>query len=631
MAPGALFTFNSARGAKSAPPAHCLEPDPEMLRLPPWYGGTLLAGDSGGRILREKDLGDPDLPGRADAAMRRVVEEELGGAWWGQGGDEGWTADQFEAMAVAIPASGEDTPSILSMLAELERDLPPERTLILAPADKSAPAVSRAVNRMQKKGAAVIAGEANPWKLFRAVSTVHAAGRGVGFLALLAKKKVVCHGPSFYAGRGLTEDRPRAPRRPGGCTLARLFAATYLIGARYRDPYTGQAISFEQGLEIVSFFRGLEMANRTIGVCMGMAFWKRARIGAFLKTSEGPPRFTRSVRKAVGLAAKQGRGIGVWVSREPPALAHQAAAKGVPLIRIEDGFIRSAGLGADFIPPCSIALDGEGLYFDPARPSGLERILDAIELDAAAVERTRNLIEVLVSRNITKYSAGAKAELEIPAGRTILVPGQVEDDRSVLLGGGGMTSNLELLRRVRAENPDAVIFYKPHPDVRAGHRPGEIQTGLAMREADRVLSGGCMGDLIAAVDEVHCLTSLAGFEALLRGKRVVTYGQPFYAGWGLTIDRNPPPRRGRKLTLEQLAAGTLFHYARYFDPLTKLPCPAEVLLARFDDPDLWRPSVLVRLRRFEGRLVHILRAILRLFSEGCFSRKDAKTLRREDA
>jgi capsular polysaccharide export protein len=121
-----------------------------------------------------------------------------------------------------------------------------------------------------------------------------------------------------------------------------------------------------------------------------------------------------------------------------------------------------------------------------------------------------------------------------------------------------------------------------------------------------------MGELIAAVDEVHCLTSLAGFEALLREKRVVTYGQPFYAGWGLTIDRNPPSRRGRRLSLEQLVAGTLLHYARYFDPLTKLPCPAEVLIARFDNTELWRPSPLVRLRRFEGRIVYLLRAIGRL-------------------
>ena len=42
-----------------------------------------------------------------------------------------------------------------------------------------------------------------------------------------------------------------------------------------------------------------------------------------------------------------------------------------------------------------------------------------------------------------------------------------------------------------------------------------------------------------------------------RGRRVATYGQPFYAGWGLTVDLAPPARRGRLLTLDELVAGVL--------------------------------------------------------------------------
>ena len=38
---------------------------------------------------------------------------------------------------------------------------------------------------------------------------------------------------------------------------------------------------------------------------------------------------------------------------------------------------------------------------------------------------------------------------------------------------------------------------------------------------------------------METMTSLAGFEALLRGKPVTTHGQPFYAGWGLTEDICP--------------------------------------------------------------------------------------------
>ena len=65
------------------------------------------------------------------------------------------------------------------------------------------------------------------------------------------------------------------------------------------------------------------------------------------------------------------------------------------------------------------------------------------------------------------------------------------------------------------------------------------------------------------------MTSLTGFDALLRGKKVVTYGQPFYAGWGLTEDRAKNAtafeRRQRRLTLDELVAGALLHYPIYWD------------------------------------------------------------------
>ncbi|WP_272873649.1 hypothetical protein [Candidatus Accumulibacter phosphatis] len=77
-----------------------------------------------------------------------------------------------------------------------------------------------------------------------------------------------------------------------------------------------------------------------------------------------------------------------------------------------------------------------------------------------------------------------------------------------------------------------------------------------------------MSDLLHEVDEVHSLTSLTGFEALLRGKKVVCYGQPFYAGWGLTVDLMPPPRRTRTLTLDELVAGVLIMYPAYLSRQT---------------------------------------------------------------
>lgn len=185
------------------------------------------------------------------------------------------------------------------------------------------------------------------------------------------------------------------------------------------------------------------------------------------------------------------------------------------------------------------------------------------------------------------------------------MPGQVEDDMSVLAGGGGLCSNLEVLRRARALDPDAEIWFRPHPDVDAGHRRGAVPDGDALAVADRIVREPSMAALLDTVDAVHVLTSLTGFEALMRGLEVTCHGTPFYAGWGLTRDLGAvPERRGRSLTLDALVAGVLILYPRYLDPVTGLPCPPEVLVNRMAQnraPN--RQGWVEPLRRWQGRLM----------------------------
>jgi capsular polysaccharide export protein len=202
--------------------------------------------------------------------------------------------------------------------------------------------------------------------------------------------------------------------------------------------------------------------------------------------------------------------------------------------------------------------------------------------------------------------------LDRPAGkrRHILVPGQVEDDRAVQAGGCGLVSNRELLARVRAQAADAYILYKPHPDVIAGHRTGAMADGQCLRFADRVVGDLPIASLIDMVDEVHVNSSLAGFEALLRGKLVTTYGVPFYAGWGLTNDLGPvPARRTATRTIDELVAAALLLYPRYLDPVTGLPCPAEIAVSRLSGNEI-HESFIIGVRRLQGRLMRHLRRLV---------------------
>lgn len=237
---------------------------------------------------------------------------------------------------------------------------------------------------------------------------------------------------------------------------------------------------------------------------------------------------------------------------------------GTVVLRMEDGFLRSVGLGAELVRPMSWVVDTRGMYYDATQASDLEVILSTTDFSATLLARAQALRERIVKAGLTKYNLGAQPwSRPAHARRVILVPGQVESDASIAFGAMDVRHNMALLRAVRQANPDAHVLYKSHPDVVARLRILGQDEGQAQRWCDEVVAGIGMEALLQAVDEVHVLTSLAGFEALLRGKAVTCYGQPFYAGWGLTRDMAPHPRRTRMLQLDELVAGALLLYPLY--------------------------------------------------------------------
>ena len=385
-----------------------------------------------------------------------------------------------------------------------------------------------------------------------------------GFEALLWGKAVRTFGMPFYAGWGLTEDAIAAPSRRRRCPLGRLVQAALVDYARYVNPETGQQCEPEEIIEYLGVQREIMERYPAYLAAPSLSLAKRAAVRRFFP-------YSQVNFKKGALHAKNTEAVLVWGRSRSP---HHSCGK--PVIRLEDGFIRSAGLGSAFTPAASWVADRTGIYFDASRPSDLESILQTAVFTPELRSRARSLTEAIISARLTKYNVGSDGwTIQDGVGRVVLVPGQVEDDASVIWGSTQIRTNIALLRAVRERNPDAYLLYKPHPDVIAGSRYGGDGAWLDWADsiADRWVS---LDSLFPMVHEVHTMTSLAGFEALLRGKSVTVHGMPFYAGWGLTDDIFPAPdRRARLLSLEELVAGALILYPLYLSAATGRPTTPE--------------------------------------------------------
>lgn len=336
-----------------------------------------------------------------------------------------------------------------------------------------------------------------------------------------------------------------------------------------------------------------------IACLTGIAPWKRGRTRAMFRNLHGPILRNRA-EAAVRVAKRHGGAVACWASRIPRGLEIVATREGVALWWIEDGFIRSAGLGASMIQPASLTLDSRCPHYDSRQPSDLEQMLETANFSDLMLTRADRLIARLRETAVTKYNL-AGSPITLPEGkRIVLVPGQVPGDRSVLLGGDGLDM-AELLARVRHEEPDALIVYKPHPDVVSGLRRGDAGDTEARRIANLVFPHADLIALIDRADVVHTLTSLTGFEALIRGRAVVVHGQPFYAGWGLTRDLAPIARRTRHRSLAELVAAALIAYPLYADPRTGEPCTPEHLVEQFAAMRRREPGDTSILRAFAAR------------------------------
>ena len=538
-------------------------------------------------LLARHPLDDTALLDRARGVIARLAEAHLSKYSAVDPGlavpEPGYVLviDQTRGDA-SVRASGGDRARFLEMLAFAQEEHPGARVVI-----KSHPETAQGLRPGHfgpddaQGRVSLLTDPVSPWALLQGAVGVYTLSSQLGFEAILAGHRPRVFGQPFYAGWGLTEDDAPVPRRSRRLTRAQLVAGALILAPTWYDPFTDSLCEVERVIDILDAQARAWREDRTGWVAGGMRLWKRGPLSRFFGT-EIAPIFQDDPAKA----RATGRRRMVWAGKAGPG--------DDDAVRVEDGFLRSRGLGADLVPPLSLVTDDLGIYYDPTRPSRLEDLIArraSLRPDQEA--RARRLIAALTDLGVTKYNLGG-ALPDLPEGRLVLVPGQVEDDASILLGAGKVRTNLALLQAARDANPGAVILYKPHPDVAAGLRPGAIEAGDL---ADLVLPRADPAALLPRVDAVWTMTSGLGFEALLRGVPVTCLGAPFYAGWGLTTDLGEvPDRRRARPGLEGLAYAVLIDYPRYHDPVTNRPCPVEVAVDRLatgaiPHPGLWNRSL----------------------------------------
>lgn len=227
-------------------------------------------------------------------------------------------------------------------------------------------------------------------------------------------------------------------------------------------------------------------------------------------------------------------------------------------------------------------------YFMADYPNRLiHRLNSKRSLTAGETERARMLIEQIVQKKISKYNSQPifKPTMTEDYSRRVLVCDQSFADASTTFGKIDEAGFERMLLAAIQENPNAEIIIKTHPDTfwepkkRTGYYNHLVDYGR-IRILRQPLNPYCLFD---CVDKVYVGTSQLGLEALFAGKEVVCFGAPFYAGWGLTDDRQPIPHRHRERTLEEIFHYFYIWYTIYHVPGAVIPSEIEQVISHIEN------------------------------------------------
>ncbi len=281
----------------------------------------------------------------------------------------------------------------------------------------------------------------------------------------------------------------------------------------------------------------------------------------------------------VGLPSQEGDAVAIW-GNSPTALRGEgvAEARDAPIVRIEDALLRSLHPGREGEPPLGLVIDHHAAHFDPSKPSDLEVMLVTHPLDdTALLNRARACVERIKEAHLSKYAA-IPLDTPTPEADYVVVIDQTEGDAAVTASGADSARFLEMLYYAQEEHPHARILIKTHPETAAGHRNGYFRDSDLNNRIEFLIAPISPYTLLERAIAVYTVSSGLGFEAIFAGHKPRVFGQPFYAGWGLTSDQFEVQRRQRTLTRAQLFAAAMILYPRWYDPYRDQLCTLETAI-----------------------------------------------------
>lgn len=443
------------------------------------------------------------------------------------------------------------------------------------------------------KLADVIDSDKDILELLWSVDKIYTKDSIIAFYGLILSKQVITFGAPFYAGWGVTIDRNPIANRSQRLTLEALVGVSLIEYPKYINPYTKEMIDVESAVELqskvtkiakkagLSYKRNKPIFNTendkidSFHLETQLIGKKVAIISPGLKKMPNLDKLLPAdiIYDPTGNQIEELDYVGGWGLKPGYKDARVFAEKhSIPYLAMEDGFLRSIGLGVDGSPALSFSLDDIGVYYDATRPSRMENILNSTGWETPELmEDAKRAMNLIKTNYLSKYNVGEilkEENFRQNGKKRILVVDQTFGDMSISLGLGNQQSFINMYNKAKEENPEADFYLKVHPDVIAGKKQGNItdikedENTILLTEDSNPLS------LIEHMDKVYCVTSQMGFEALIMGKEVRCFGMPFYAGWGVTNDEIILDRRKKVRTVEELFAASYIIYCTYLNPST---------------------------------------------------------------